>query len=169
MLVGGIFGIIGAFLAPADSSNGAQAVWAFVGVFLGLVLATIGIFGWYLLGAPYKQRNEARKRVQEFEEQARAAQTEALKGRAIGGQLQRFIAQGDACRIDYAVNSGRGQDYKDQLYIQWCEAIRVFLERNLAREVANFDQQLAVLKEWPMVNDNINAIQRWLDAIQRGL
>ncbi len=72
-----MFGVGGAFIGFWLTPSNANPFWQFglptigggVGVITGFVLVFIMIFGWKLFQAPYRQRNEAKVRVVELEDE----------------------------------------------------------------------------------------------------
>lgn len=56
-----IVAVLGAVkVAPVDASAGERVVYAVGSLLVGVVIVTVGTFGWAFLRAPYVQRNEAR-------------------------------------------------------------------------------------------------------------
>ena len=72
-----VFGVIGAFVGYGLTPSGASSLWQFglptiggaVGIVVGFGIVFIVIFGWNLYRAPYRQRNEARIKVIELEDE----------------------------------------------------------------------------------------------------
>jgi len=67
VLAMGIGAIIGSILRPENASKLVSAMYPFLGAITGLVVGFVVIFGIKLLQAPYRQRNEARKHLREYE------------------------------------------------------------------------------------------------------
>lgn len=72
-----VFGVVGAFvgywLTPLDSNPFGQfaypTIGGGIGVVVGFVVVFSLIFGWNLYHAPYRQRNEARTKVEQYEQE----------------------------------------------------------------------------------------------------
>jgi hypothetical protein len=69
----GIGGWLGWRLTPLDATISTQVIWPLVGTGIGVILGVAFIYGlvfiWYLFRAPYRQRNEARNKVETLKQE----------------------------------------------------------------------------------------------------
>jgi hypothetical protein len=91
-LTGGIVAVW--WLTSATSSPTAQAAYGGIGVAIGLGVAFVGMYAFYLAVAPYRQRNEARREVAELQTQIEKLKAQpkldmVFRDEAIFKQIQR--------------------------------------------------------------------------------
>ncbi len=79
-----VFGVVGAFGGFLLTTKDTPSFWQFayptiggaIGIISGFVITFFLIYAWYLFRAPYKQRNEAREKVEWLLEERRTQQQE---------------------------------------------------------------------------------------------
>lgn len=104
-LAGGVVAVW--WLVSTTSSPTAAAFCGAVGVVVGLGVAFIGLYAFYFLLAPYRQRNEARREVGEMQ-----AQIDELKARP---KLEIVFESGQTFKQIQSVRSNRGT-YTETLF-----------------------------------------------------
>ena len=159
-----VFGVVGAFVGYWLTPSTSNALWQFayrtigggIGVVVGFIGVFILIFGWNLYRASYRQRDEARKKVEKLQD---------TLGQV--GYIEAVMKEGTDFRNEFTnLEPALFSDFKRNQFQYWYEDISEYFQRHMPQEYPNWHHDVYIAKTKPNLEEVLRALELGYDILK---